>query len=204
MTGRQKSNVGFLICIEGLDASGKTTQARLLTDFLRSRGYKVLHTTEPTTSPIGRLIKERVLRGAVRPPPVVEALLFAADRLQHVRDVIKPALNRGYIVISDRYVYSSLAYQGAAGLSLDWIRGINRFAPKPDLAIYLDVDPETAMKRIKRERTLMENLEVQRGVRSIYLKLVESGELVLVDGERNVEEVFKDVKALTLKLMGGS
>jgi len=105
---------------------------------------------------------------------------------------IKPALKEGKIVVSDRYLYSSLAYQGAAGLDLNWIREINRLALTPDLAIYIDVPPETVFERIRRRRTVMEEMQTQRKVREVYMSLVKAGTLVLIDGNRPAEEVSKD------------
>ena len=192
----------FFICLEGIDACGKTTQARLLADFLKRRGYPAVYTTEPTRGPVGQMIR-KLLSSEGRPPPVVEAVLFAADRLSHVKGVIEPSLKAGRVLVCDRYYYSSIAYQGSAGLDVDWIRRINSFAPRPDLAIYLDVSPETALSRLGESKTVMERLDVQKAVRQVYLSLVEEGELVIVDGERPVREVFEDVKKLALKLIEG-
>jgi len=126
-------------------------------------------------------------------PSVVEALLFAVDRVDHVEKEVKPALEKGKIVVSDRYVYSSLAYQGAAGLDIKWIEEINRLALPPDLAIYIDVPPEVVVKRIRRKKSVMERLETQRRVREVYMKFVENGKLVPVDGDRRKDEVAKDI-----------
>jgi len=192
---------GVFICIEGLDASGKTTQAHLLVKALQKRGFKVLYTTEPSPRKIGELIRTYVLQRRRRVKTVTEALLFAADRVDHIENRIKPALQKGKIVVSDRYVYSSLAYQGAAGLDLKWIEEINRFALLPDLAIYIDVPPEVVVKRIKRKKTVMERLQIQKKVRGVYMKLVEDGRLVLIDGNRPKEEVAKDILRLVLGLL---
>jgi len=184
---------GVFICIEGLDASGKTTQARLLVEELNRRGLQAIYTTEPSRGEIGRFIRKRVLQREGRVPGVVEALLFAVDRIDHVEREIKPALKEGKIVVSDRYLYSSLAYQGAAGLDLNWIREINRLALTPDLAIYIDIPPETVFERIRRKRTVMEDLQTQEKVREVYMGLVKAGTLTLIDGDRPAEEVFKDI-----------
>jgi len=191
---------GFLISVEGIDASGKTTQASLLADKLRSLGLDVVLSTEPTDGPVGTLIK-KLLRGRKRPPPVVEAVLFALDRFWHVERLVKPALEEGRIVVLDRYYHSSLAYQGSAGLDMGWLRAINSFAPRPDLAIYIDVEPEEAMKRIGRPRTVLEHLPVQEAVRRAYLSLAEAGELVVVNGGRPVEAVAEEVLSLVLEAL---
>jgi len=132
-------------------------------------------------------------------PIVVEALLFAVDRIDHVENRIKPALEKRKIVVCDRYVYSSLAYQGAAGLDRAWIGQINRLALLPDLSLFIDVLPEVVLKRIKRERSVMETLRNQRRVRGIYMDMAKEGRLVRVDGDRTVEQVASDILKLVLK-----
>jgi dTMP kinase len=102
-------------------------------------------------------------------------------------------LDEGKIVVSDRYVYSSLAYQGSSGLSLGWIETINQLALKPDLALFIDVAPEVVLERLKRKKSVMENLETQRKVRDIYYKFVEKGELLRIDGDKPKNEVSKEV-----------
>lgn len=192
---------GFFICIEGLDASGKTTQARRLVRNLRRKGFGAVYTTEPSSGEVGRFIREHILQRRKRVPSVVEALLFAADRIDHVERKIKPALQEGKIVVCDRYVFSSIAYQGAAGLNVRWIEEINGSALPPDIAIYLDVPMELLIKRMKRKRSVMETLEVQRKVQEIYMKLVESGRLVPIDGNRPVDEISRNVLEIILDLL---
>jgi dTMP kinase len=195
------SKRGVFICIEGIDTSGKTTHARRLVENLQGKGFDASYTTEPTTGEIGNFIRTRILRGQERVPSTIEALLFAVDRVEHVENTIKPLLQEGKIVISDRYVYSSLAYQGAAGLDLKWIEEINKFAIQPDLAVYLDISAEVVFERLKREKSVMENLETQRKVREIYLKLVEDRRLILINGNRPSSEVEKDVLDLVLQFL---
>jgi len=183
---------GVFFCIEGLDGCGKTTQAKLLVRRLK-RDYDVIYTAEPSKGRIGRFIKNYCLHGDKRGSSVVEALLFAADRFEHVEDVVLPALQRGKIVVSDRYVYSSLAYQGTAGLDLKWIEKINEHAIRPDLAIFIDVKPETVVQRLKPKKSVMENLETQRKVREVYVRFVEKGELVRIDGNGSKREVAENI-----------
>ena len=190
---------GMLICIEGIDASGKTTQAKLLVKNLNERGYEAVYTSEPTKGFFGQILRQKILYGNERVPAVVEALLFALDRLEHVEKEIKPALEKEKIVVSDRYLYSSIAYQGAAGLDPAWIEEINRWAIKPDLAIYLDVPAEVVIKRLKRKRSVMETLENQRRVRNVYLRLVKEGMLLLVDGNRPIEEIEREILEIVIK-----
>lgn len=104
-------------------------------------------------------------------------------------------------MISDRYVYSSLAYQGSAGLSTDWINTLNEHALKPDFAVFIDASPETVLKRLNRKKSVMENLETQRRVREIYLKFVDKGELVRIDGDKPEAEVSKALHAQVSKFL---
>lgn len=191
---------GFFICVEGLDGCGKTTQAKLLVDRLKVV-YNAVYTTEPSQGNVGQFIKEYCLDVEQRGSSVVEALLFAADRSEHVEKEIMPALNRGELVISDRYLYSSLAYQGAAGVDLNWIRQINKHAMKPDLAVFIDVHPETVVQRLKPRKSVMENLETQRRVREVYMRFVESGELTLVDGNASKEKVGEELLRMVLAFL---
>ena len=187
---------GKLIALEGPDGCGKTTHAKLLADWLRSRGHEVLVTDEPTDGPAGRILK-RALRGEVKLPLEAEALLFAADRVQHSTQVIKPALNEGKIVITERYLYSSLAYQSARGLSRRWIKMINKAAPKPDLAILIDIPAETALRRIKSSRppdVFERDLELQRRVRANYREIARSEGLKIVNGASEIGETQTEIR----------
>ena len=192
---------GIFICIEGLDGSGKTTHAHRLVRNLQKKGFDAVYTTEPSRGEIGKFIRESVLQRKKRVPRVVEALLFAVDRVDHLEKDVKPALDEGKIVVSDRCIYSSLAYQGAAGLDLKWIEEINRMALPPDLAIYIDVPPEVVVKRIRRKKSVMERLETQRRVREVYMKFVENGKLVPVDGDRKKSEVGNNILKMVLDFL---
>ena len=192
---------GFFICVEGLDGCGKTTQTKLLVRKLRKMGWGAVYTAEPSRGKIGQFIKKYCLHGEKRTFPIVEALLFVADRFEHVEREVIPALNEGKIVVSDRYVYSSLAYQGATGLDLKWIEMINEHAIRPDLAIFVDVEPEAVIKRLKPKKSVMENLETQRKVREVYVKFVEKGELVRIDGNKYTKEVADDILKVVLRFL---
>jgi dTMP kinase len=194
---------GKLIVIEGLDGCGKSTHAKLLAAWLRSRGYKVVTTDEPTDGLIGQLIK-RSLKGELRLPVAAEALLFAADRAQHVVEVISPALKAGKIVITERYICSSLAYQSARGLSMSWIEAINKHAIKPDLTILIDVPAEVGLTRVKRMRkldTFESDMRLQQRVRANYLHLSERKGLKVVDGARSIDVVQADIRKLVDKVL---
>ena len=192
---------GLFICIEGLDGCGKTTQTKLLVRKLSKIGWDAVSTAEPSRWKIGKFIQKYCLHSEKRISPIVEALLFAADRFEHVEREIIPALNEGKIVVSDRYVYSSLAYQGATGLDLKWIEMINEHAIRPDLAIFVDVEPEAVIKRLKPEKSVMENLETLRKVREVYVKFVEKGELVRIDGNKSTKEVADDILKVVLRFL---
>ena len=192
---------GVFICVEGLDGCGKTTQTKLLVRKLGKMGWGAVYTAEPSRWKIGKFIQKYCLHGEKRTSPIVEALLFAADRFEHVEIEVIPALNEGKIVVSDRYVYSSLAYQGAAGLDLKWIEMINEHAIRPDLAIFVDVEPEAVIRRLKPKKSVMENLETQRKVREVYVKFVEKGELVRIDGNKSRKEVADDILKVVLRFL---
>ena len=191
---------GVFICIEGLDGSGKTTQAVLLTERLY-KSHNAIYTTEPSHGKTGTFIRECCLYEKKRLPTAAEALLFAADRIEHVENEIKPALAEGKLVICDRYIYSSLAYQGSAGLSLDWIKTINSHALQPDFGIFIDVSPERVLERLQRKKSVMETLETQQKVREIYLKFVEKGELILIDGDKPKEIIANELCSKVLSLL---
>ena len=195
---------GFFICIEGLDKSGKTTQSILLVEALRRRGYDAIYTSEPSDGEIGNFIRRYILNREERISAIVEALLFAADRAEHTETFVKPNLKKGKIVVSDRYLFSSLAYQGAAGLDIGWIKEINKAAIKPDLAIYLDIPVDVVLQRCQGGKSVMERRETQERVRDIYMNMVSNGELILIDGNRPVEKTAKDIERLVLKNLEGS
>ena len=143
----------------------------------------------------------RYLYGEKRFSSTAEALLFAGDRFDHVENEIMPALKKGQLVVSDRYVFSSLAYQGAAGLDLEWIKKINRYAVNPDLAIFIDVDPDVVMRRLKRKKSIMEELETQQKVREIYMKYAKEGALVRIEGNKAKKNVLEDLLSTVVSFL---
>jgi dTMP kinase len=192
---------GVFICIEGLDGSGKTTHAHRLVKNLQKKGFDAIYTTEPSRGELGNFIRYSLLEGEKRVPRVIEAVLFAIDRVEHLENDVKPALKEGKIVVSDRCVYSSLAYQGAAELDLEWIEEINRFALPPDLAIYIDVPPEIVVKRIRRKKSVMERLETQQKVKEVYMKYVKNGKLMPIDGDRKKGDVEQNILNVILQFL---
>lgn len=199
--------MGMFIVLEGIDGAGKSTQARLLAKWFEKRGYEVVLTKEPTDTPFGKLIRKLVLIGGkegiidgARISHEAEALLFAADRAEHVHKLIKPALEQGKVVISDRYFYSSLAYQWARGLDLEWLVDLNRFAVRPDLVILLDLPVRESMNRIngRKLKTEFDKIaELQRKVRENYLKLAKRFEEIrIVNALASLEDIHNDIVAL--------
>jgi len=191
---------GVFIVVEGLDGSGKTTQAEILARRL-TKTFNVMLTAEPSRGKIGTFIREGCLYENERLPTEAEALLFAADRIEHMETELKPALDEGKVVICDRYIYSSLAYQGSSGLSLEWIKTINARALQPDFSVFIDCPPERVLARLRRKKSVMETLETQQKVRQIYLKYVDKGELVRIDGDRPREIVAEDLYNTVLGLL---
>jgi dTMP kinase len=192
---------GVFICIEGLDGSGKTTHAHKLVRNLKEKGFDAVYTTEPSRGELGTFIRGTILEGKNRVPRVVEAVLFAVDRIEHLEKDVKPALEEGKVVVSDRCVYSSLAYQGSAGLDLEWIEEINRFALPADLGIYIDVPPEVVVRRIRRKKSVMESLETQRKVKEVYMKFVNNRKLRPINGNRKKSEVQQNILQMTLEFL---
>jgi len=184
---------GVFIVFEGIDGSGKSTHIKKLANELRNIGYYVIETAEPSKDEIGSFIRRYAKRNDGRLPVEVEALLFAADRRMHLKNVIEPALRNGHIVISDRYLHSTLAYQGALGLELDWIRELNRFAMKADLTILLDILPEFSLQRMKRKKTVFEETDYLSKVRGIYLEFVKQGEMVKIDADRSKKVIYEEI-----------
>ncbi|WP_261165995.1 dTMP kinase [Microbacterium sp. Marseille-Q6965] len=171
---------GRWITLEGGDGSGKTTQAALLQEWLQQRGRTVVRTREPGGTEVGRLIREIVLHHRGEIGARAEALLFAADRAHHVATLVRPALERGDIVIQDRYLDSSVAYQGAGRvLGADEVRELSLWATEralPDLTVLLDLEPEVARRRLDAADKPFDRLEAERGefharVREAYLAL---------------------------------
>ena len=191
---------GFFIVFEGVDGSGKTTQIEMLREFFIDKGYKVNLTKEPTEDSIGSLIWEYMKSKDRSLTPETEALLFAADRLEHGK-WIKETLEKGEIVISDRYIHSSFAYQGAVGVELDWIRSLNRRAFKPDMVILLDINPDSSLERVShRDRTVFEENIYLKTVRELYLRFAGFGEMIIIDASQDIDEVQREIREYIVTL----
>jgi dTMP kinase len=196
---------GRFVVLEGIDGSGTTTHVARLAERLRSMRVPVRATREPSDGPVGTLVRQ-VLTGRVVVPGgrapgwATMALLFAADRMDHVESEIDPFIAQGGIVLSDRYDASSLAYQsissGAeAKEAVEWIRSLNRYVRRPDLTIVLDLSPETAAdRRLRRGEAaqLYEQNEVQRALAAFYRELevrMPNDHIVVIDANGTIEEV---------------
>ncbi len=191
----------MFIVFEGLDGSGQTTQVNLLADFLRKKKKKVLVTKEPTLdSSVGKLIR-RILDGKQKITSGKLQKLFAQDRKEHLEKIIKPALNKGKIVISDRYLFSSLAY-GNLDLSLNWLLKINSHFILPDIIFFMKVKPKICLERIAKRGekiTLFEKEEKLNKVYQNYLKLSEIFGFKMINGEKTLQEVKKEINQALFK-----
>ncbi len=193
------TGAGQLIVLEGIDGSGTTTQAARLAASLREAGHGVVSTREPSDGPIGMVLRQALTRRLVGLSDRVLALLFAADRLDHLATVVEPALAAGKVVVSDRYVLSSLAYQGMR-LPLAWVEALNAAARPADLTLYLEVDARTASRR-RHGRGGPEEIfdadEVQRAVARAYARVVRkharAQHVVRVDGRGTPEDVAREI-----------
>ena len=190
---------GLFVTFEGIDRSGKTTQARLLCAAL---GESALGVREPGGTPAGERVRDLLKDAAVPLGSEAEALLFAAARAELVEKVIRPALEDGRVVVSDRFLDSSLAYQGGArGLGIDEVEGVNRFATGglvPDLTFLLELDTATAARRTgERDRFEDEGTELQQAVLEAYERLVaaDPGRWRRLDATRSPEQVHAEVLA---------
>ncbi|HYA22252.1 MAG TPA: dTMP kinase [Thermoproteota archaeon] len=187
---------GKLIAFEGIDGSGKTTISTRAYQAAKNKGAQVLYTFEPTYSKVGSII-HLVLSGDIEASGEFQALMFAADRVNHFQTEIEPELNAGRNVLVDRYIHSSIAYQGVLLNDEEWVRTINRSVPVPDLAIYIDIDPKTGLRRRGR-RSIYEKLDLLGEIRAAYKKMVARGELVQVDGSKSEDMVFDQVWKLVV------
>jgi dTMP kinase len=202
------SSPGVFIALEGGDGAGKSTQARLLRAWLEAEGHTVLVTREPGGTEFGRTIRELLLHGD-HVAPRAEALLFAADRAHHVETVIRPALGRGELVITDRYMDSSIAYQGAArDLGVDEVRDLNVWATGglvPTITILVDLPAEVGRARRSgvHDRLESESEDFHRAVRNYFLALAgaDPDRYLVVDGELAPEQISQLVRARVSTLL---
>ena len=204
---------GVFITFEGGDGSGKSTQIQSVRDWFESRGREVIVTREPGGTELGTEIRRLVQNGPEDVDARTEALLYAADRAYHVATVIRPALERGAVVLGDRYIDSSLAYQGAArSLGVDEIASLSAWATRglyPSLTFLLDLPPEVGARRRTDapDRMERESMDFHERVRHEYLRLAdaEPDRIVVIDAVGTVDEVFSEIRGVLVeRFEGGS
>ncbi|MCP3887610.1 MAG: dTMP kinase [Desulfobulbaceae bacterium] len=196
---------GVLIVFEGTDGTGKSTQQKLLADYLNSLGHQVVTTREPTDGPFGQKIRNLyVNRGNYTAED--ELSLFLNDRREHVETLLTPALNEGKIILCDRYFLSTVAYQGAIGFDIEDLLQRNSFAPDPDIALLFQAPLETGRHRItsgrgdtlndfEKSESLVRVAEIFRSINRSYIQPV--------DATGSIEEVHQRVVSLVLPLLSG-
>ncbi|MEI6626979.1 MAG: dTMP kinase [bacterium] len=195
---------GKFIAIEGLDGCGASTQVELVKSYLKSQKTPIIATSEPTGDIVGSIIRGYLNKEYKLNSPEALQLLFAADRANHLAKEIVPKLSSGINVISDRYFLSSLAY-GSLDVDTNWLAEINSQFILPDLTIILRISAKTSASRIKKDRVgieLFNNEEKITQVWSAYEKLTKQyPNIIIVDGEKTVEEVFEEIKIAIDKLI---
>jgi len=206
---------GVLITLEGVEGSGKTTQMMRLERWLRRQGRKVEHTREPDGTRLGAAVRALFKRRGVQPKPLVEVFLFMAARQQHVGEKIRPWLDRGRIVLSDRYADATVAYQGyGRGVDLDLIRELNARATSgimPDLTLLFDLDPAEGMRRVRSRDRRLDNFEREalafhRKVRRGYLEILraEPKRVRLIRAGAPPDVVEAEVRAIVEEYLRGA
>lgn len=194
---------GIFITFEGIEGSGKTSQAKLITEKLKSRGIKAVYTYEPGDTHVGSLIRNILLDPSITMSSLCELLLYFADRVQHIEERVKPYLMEGFIVICDRFTDSTVAYQGyGRGISTELIYELNKILMgsfKPDLTVLLDIPATEGLKRNKRinkkDRFELEDIDFHEKVRSGYLQMAkfEPERFFIVDATKDFYELNEEI-----------
>lgn len=203
---------GLFITVEGTDGSGKTTQIKLMEEYIRSKGYEVVLTREPGGTRISEAIRDLILNPSNTDiVPLTEMILYAASRAQHVCEVIKPAVNEGKVVICDRFVDSSYAYQGCGrGVDLKLVADVNRVAIDgmvPDITFFLDIDPKVALQRrinsTGADRIEQEKMDFHMRVYEAYKKmaLLYSDRIKTINATQTIEEISSQINAYLAELI---
>lgn len=201
-----KLNQGKLIVIEGIDGTGKSTQASMLAEALKKQQHEVIESFEPTNGPWGSKLRKSATSGRLSIEEELE--LFIKDRQQHVEELIIPTIERGGIVILDRYYFSTMAYQGARGINPEDIRARNEaFAPAPDILLILDLPVDVALKRIgvrDGQANEFEKRESLQFCRDLFLSLKDEPYAHVIDTNATVDQVHAEVLARVTSSMGKS
>jgi len=188
------------ITMEGVEGSGKSVQAKLLTDWLGKNGFNPLLTVEPGGTPFGKTIRELLLNGS-NIDPITELFLYLSDRKEHIIKVILPAMEEGKIVVSDRYYDSTFAYQGG-GRDIDklWIGSLMNYVVRnviPDITFLIDISPEISLSRIKgKDRIEKEEMAFHKRVRETYLERAREfpDRIRVINGAKTIREVQDDIR----------
>jgi len=189
--------------LDGVDGSGTTTHSQLLASFLEYQGFKIHLTREPSKSEIGILLREFLKNKEI--PPTTDALLFAADRDLHYHNEIKKKLDEEYIVISDRYIESSIIYQSlqADRITIEWIKKLNKFVGFPDLTIILDIDPKIALARkIEEDLEKFEDTTFLDKVRDLYISRAKQEGYYIINSNEIIEFVQEKIQNIVLEKLG--
>jgi dTMP kinase len=183
------------IVLEGVDGCGKSTHAKLLAKWIEESGKKIHLTAEPTKGEIGKLIR-KVLSGKKKVDPLTLALLFTADRSEHVKE-IKKKMEEGHVVISDRYYHSTVSYQAAQGVNREVLLKMNGFAPEPDIIIFLDIPADEAEERAK-SGEIFEKKEFLEKVRGEYMRFKD---LKVIDATRDKKTVQEEIRGIVSEVL---
>ena len=194
----------MLINLEGIDGCGKSTQSKFLMDKFESDNEKIILLKEPTNGKYGQKLWE-MLSGKIEATTEEILELFVLDRREHVNQKIQPALDEGKIVLMDRYYYSTMAYQAAAGIDVNRIKKDNEFAPKPDIVLIFDLPADLAMKRVRSHSVadVFEKEEYLERVRKAYLNLEGDSLVRIIDATRTPEKIFDEVWKLVSEVRNG-
>lgn len=193
---------GKFIVFEGLDGSGKTVQAEIFYKYLKQKGIKAVLTKEPTDKGLIGILIRQVLQKKIKLKSLEGfQLLYCADRAEHLEEVVKPALDRGYWVISDRYYYSTIAYGYLTSSKVrNWLYQINKKFLKPDKALFFKVRSEVCLERIDKGRAKKEFFEVQNTLKKVWQGYnwcaQNFKEVSVLDGEKTIQEIARDVKKI--------
>ena len=192
----------MFIAVEGIDGSGKSTTIREIKRYLESKGEAVYLTAEPTTLATGKIVRNFLSETNSDTPLIHEmlALAFAADRINHLREEIWPALRKKQTVITDRYFFSSIAYQ-SLNVSYEWVKGINRFATLPDIRVFIDVSVDKAVERLTKFRTSTEIYEkrellqqIDRNYREVIKEFEDNIKVIYLNGNLDIDKIYGDIE----------